>query len=73
MKEPDYHPWLVYAGQDPLKDMEVIIQAGECKSHHAVILGTRKKDNNDLVDVRTTTKVENVILTLEMNDVSHLQ
>jgi hypothetical protein len=53
--------------------MEVIIQVGDCKSHHAVILGTRRKEGKDIVDVRTTTKVENVVLSLDMGDVCHLQ
>jgi hypothetical protein len=53
--------------------MELVIQTGECKSYHAVVLSTRRKDDRDLVDVRTTTKVENVVLTLDVGDVSHLQ
>jgi hypothetical protein len=69
----DFDAWLMYTGRDPLKNMEVIIQVGDCKSHHAVVLGTRRKEDKDLVDVRTTTKVENAFLTLDMGDVCHLQ
>jgi hypothetical protein len=69
----DFDPRVMYTGQDPLKDMEVVIQAGDCKSHHAVVLGTRRKEDKDVVDVRTTTKVENVALTLDMGDICHLQ
>lgn len=69
----DLDPRFMYTGPDPLKDMEVVIQAGDCKSHHAVVLGTRRKEDNDVVDVRTTTKVENVTLTLDMGDICHLQ
>jgi len=68
----DFDP-LVYTGRDPLKNMEVIIQVGDCKLHHAVVLGTRRKEDKDIVDVRTTTKVENVVLSLDLGDVCHLQ
>jgi hypothetical protein len=63
----------MYTGRDPYEHMEVMINVGACKGHTAVILSTRKKDNRLLVDVRTTTKVENTVLTLDESDVSHLQ
>jgi hypothetical protein len=63
----------LYVGRDPYQDMEVIINVGECKSHVAVVRSTRKQGNTTLVDVRTTTKLENVDLTLEISDMTHLQ
>jgi len=69
----DFDARLVYTGRDPLKDMEVVIQAGDCKSHHAVVLASRRQEDKDVVDVRTTTKVENIFLTLSMGNVCHLQ
>jgi transcription elongation factor len=63
----------VYVGRDPCHDMEVVIKVGECKSHVAVVRSTRKQGDTTLVDVRTTTKLENVDLTLEISDMMHLQ
>ena len=63
----------LYTGRDPYLHMEVVINTGECKSHFGVVRGTRKQDDKTLVEVRTTTKVENVDLLLDMKDVTHLQ
>jgi hypothetical protein len=53
--------------------MEVVINVGELKAHTAVVLNTRITGDNTLIDVQTTTKVENVALTLEEKHVTHLQ
>ena len=69
----NYNVISMYTGRDPYEHMEVIINVGPCKGHNAVVLSSRKRDDKLLVDVRTTTKVENVLLTLDESDVSHLQ
>ena len=63
----------MYTGLDPYQHMEVMINVGACKGHTAVVISSRKMDDKLLVDVRTTTKVDIIFLTLEECDVSHLQ
>jgi hypothetical protein len=69
--DPEEEP--LYVGRDPCQDMEVIINVGECKLHVAVVRSTRKHGNKTLVDIRTTTKLKNIDLTLEISDMAHLQ
>jgi hypothetical protein len=63
----------MYTGRDPYYQMDVMINVGDCKGHAAVVIGTRQTASNVLVDVRTTTKVENALLTFDQRDVTHLQ
>jgi hypothetical protein len=64
--------WLT-DGIDLYRQMEVIINVGPCKSHFAVVLCSRKQGDEVVLDLRTTTKVENVYLTLPATHVTHLQ
>jgi hypothetical protein len=63
----------MYTGQDPYRTMEVKIHTGEYKLHQGDVLATRIKDGVTFIDVRTTTKLINVVVPLEVKDVSELQ
>ena len=64
---------LMHIDQDTYRFMEVKIHTGEYKAHCGVVLATRRRDGTTFVDVRTTTKLSNVMIALEVKDVTELQ
>ncbi len=59
--------------KDQYRGMEVAIQAGHLKGHHGVVKGTREEDGVVVVDVQTTTRVENSLIAFKVRDVKELR
>jgi hypothetical protein len=60
----------MYTG-DPLQGMEIIIQVGDLKMHHGVIIQTTlKKEGAVAIVVETTTRSVNTRITLDLTMVA---
>ena len=59
----------LYTGRDQYVHMDVRITKGLAKGHFGVILSSRRKDNELILDVRTTTCVTELVYCLMESDV----
>jgi hypothetical protein len=57
---------------DPYRGMEVSIHVGQFKGHHGTVKGSREKDGMTVVDIQSLTRLQNSMVTLDIQDVREL-